>query len=78
MLLETPPILYKYVRPERIDILLNKRIRFTQPCFLNDPFEFAPGFPEDEPENIGHFEVKVASERDTFFREQSRPAVSSP
>src|ERR1017187_7828558 len=40
-----PDILYKYVAPERIDVLLKKRIRFTQACFLNDPFEFSPGAP---------------------------------
>jgi hypothetical protein len=65
-------ILYKYVPPERIDVLLKRRIRFTQPCFLNDPFEFTPGFPADKPENVGHFEAKIARERGTFFREQSR------
>ena len=35
-------ILYKYLRPERIDVLRNRRIRFTQPGDLNDPFEFRP------------------------------------
>jgi hypothetical protein len=35
-------ILYKYLPPERIDVLKNKRIRFTQPGNFNDPFEFRP------------------------------------
>lgn len=35
-----PNILYKYVPPERSDILKNLNIRFTQPSALNDPFEF--------------------------------------
>lgn len=35
-------ILYKYVTPDRVDILENKKIRFTQPGSLNDPFETSP------------------------------------
>lgn len=35
-------IFYKYVIPERIDVLLNGMIRFTQPTALNDPFELRP------------------------------------
>jgi len=34
-------ILYKYVPPERIDILQNKCIRFTPINEFNDPFEFS-------------------------------------
>jgi hypothetical protein len=34
--------LYKYVTPERIDILRNGLIRFTQPSTFNDPFECKP------------------------------------
>jgi hypothetical protein len=63
--------LYKYVVPERIDVLVNKRIRFTQPCFLNDPFEFKPGFPVPAADGIVHFEAK-AKARDVHFRELSR------
>lgn len=42
----TPNILYKYVTPERTDILKNLKIRFTQPSALNDPFEFNLAFKE--------------------------------
>ena len=35
-------ILYKYFPPERIDVLRNRRVRFTQPADFNDPFEFKP------------------------------------
>lgn len=35
-------ILYKYLPPERLDILRNRTIRFTQPGDFNDPFEFRP------------------------------------
>ena len=38
----TPKILYKYVRRQRFDILLNGRIRYTQPSGFNDPFEARP------------------------------------
>jgi hypothetical protein len=34
--------LYKYLHPDRIDVLQNLRIRFTQPHYLNDPFESNP------------------------------------
>ena len=51
--------LYKYATPERIDILLNGVIRFTQPSALNDIFEFAtpfagllPSWIEDELQSI--------------------------
>ncbi len=34
--------LYKYVTPDRIDIISNELIRFTQPDALNDPWETRP------------------------------------
>ncbi|MGO9085071.1 MAG: DUF2971 domain-containing protein [Candidatus Sulfotelmatobacter sp.] len=34
--------LYKYVAPERLDVLRSLLIRFTQPNAQNDPFEFRP------------------------------------
>lgn len=36
--------LFKYVGPERIDVISNLEIRFTQPDALNDPFELQPHF----------------------------------
>jgi hypothetical protein len=35
-------ILYKYLHPDRIDVLTQKMVRFTQPGDFNDPFEFRP------------------------------------
>lgn len=32
--------LFKYLHPDRIDVLENKSIRFSQPLAFNDPFEF--------------------------------------
>src|ERR1051325_3426275 len=37
-----PMKLFKYLAPNRIDVLKNQRIRFTQPASLNDPFEMKP------------------------------------
>ena len=36
--------LYKYLLPERIDVLRNAKIRFSQHMALNDPFEMKPYF----------------------------------
>src|SRR5207244_2360375 len=38
--------IYKYVTPDRVDILRNGRVRFTQAAALNDPFETHPCFTE--------------------------------
>lgn len=39
-----PSRVYKYVTRDRIDVLQNLTIRFTQPSALNDPFELKPIF----------------------------------
>ena len=39
-------IVYKYLHPDRIDVLQNAAIRFSQPVALNDPFESLPCFSE--------------------------------
>ncbi len=46
-----PTRLYKFVAPDRVDILENGLIRFTQPSALNDPFEFRPLFDQMISEN---------------------------
>ena len=38
----TSGIVYKYLQPERVDVLKFGRIRFTQLEALNDPFEGLP------------------------------------
>lgn len=68
----TPRILYKYVTPERIDVLCNKKIRYTQPSLLNDPFEFSLGWPEPTADGLGNFEEKKAKERIASYLEKSR------
>jgi len=39
-------IVYKYLHPDRIDVLNNNLVRFTQPAALNDPFELMPNLSE--------------------------------
>lgn len=39
-----PEVLYKYLPPDRIDVLESGKIRFTQPTVFNDPFESSPVF----------------------------------
>lgn len=39
-------LLYKFLTVERIDVLENLKIRFTQSSSLNDPFELKPYFPK--------------------------------
>jgi hypothetical protein len=34
--------IYKYLSPERMDVLSRCRIRYTQPGAFNDPFEVKP------------------------------------
>ena len=36
--------LFKYLHPDRIDVIKNLEIRFTPPDALNDPFELRPHF----------------------------------
>lgn len=35
-------LIYKYLHPDRIDLLQDLHIRFTQPSLFNDPFEMNP------------------------------------
>ena len=49
-------ILYKYLAPERIDVLKDCLIAFTPPRLFNDPFEAKPVFPSDSPGAVALFE----------------------
>lgn len=42
--------LFKYLSPERADVLENLKIRFTQASALNDPFECFPGIVQKDKE----------------------------
>ena len=39
--MNVPNILYKYLGPDRVDVLSGRRMRFSQPSALNDPLEGA-------------------------------------
>ena len=41
---------FKYLNPERIDVLKNLKVRYTQACALNDPFESFPGIIQKDKE----------------------------
>jgi hypothetical protein len=42
---EPPAILYKYLPPERIDVLENQELRFSPPSKFNDTFDSHFWFP---------------------------------
>ncbi|HYX72602.1 MAG TPA: DUF2971 domain-containing protein [Nitrososphaera sp.] len=57
--------LYKYVIAERIDILRNARIRFTQPSAFNDPFEMRPfieSFTKEIPTGLDRSQERASME----------------
>jgi hypothetical protein len=70
-----PPRLYKYCAPARSDFFKTRRLRFTQPAALNDPFELRPhleayGTPEEEREIAGrHWELGVRRLYDQLVQE---------
>jgi len=45
--------LYKYVAPERVDIVRDLQIRFTPPGYLSDPFECRIAFPPSAKNTTG-------------------------
>jgi len=52
----TPRLLFKYLSAERIDVLRNNELRFTQPICFNDSFDGRPFFRNlpCEPQNVIH------------------------
>lgn len=69
-------IVYKYVTAERIDVLKDNRIRFTQAAALNDPFESMPDLSQFKRDKSGNIKaLRDAGIRDEdiekseFFRE---------
>lgn len=78
--------LYKYVSPERLDILTKNTIRFTQPLAWNDPFELRPSYENDSVKEplmqiakfiyiLKHFQQTgeaLTKETDEFERERKR------
>jgi hypothetical protein len=58
-------ILYKYVVPDRIDVLKNGLIRFTQANELNDPYDVNPNFLEFIRGSIQYAEERFKGEMPT-------------
>lgn len=55
--------LYKYIQPDRIDILRDGMIRFTQPAVFNDPFEMNPHIEAIVSE--GYIEKRMAEQHES-------------
>jgi len=70
-------LVYKYVVPERIDVLEHSRIRFTQPAALNDPFETLPCYAEYNQHAIETFLSKSGMTRETASAALLRAAESA-
>lgn len=60
--------LFKYLPPDRIDVLKNKSIRFSQPSAFNDPFEFKPVISTVASSEF--FQNHIESNFDTLAEEQ--------
>lgn len=62
--------IFKYLHPDRIDILKNQAIRFTQPMFLNDRFEFKLDFSQmispEKYENLIDYYLEESNANDEF------------
>ncbi|HXJ14896.1 MAG TPA: DUF2971 domain-containing protein [Candidatus Limnocylindrales bacterium] len=74
--LRPPSTLYKYFAPERIDVLQNGKIRFSQPPVFNDPFESAPAFLElVSPKNL-EIASRIEAERSGMPEEMRKAMVN--
>lgn len=67
-------ILYKYLSPERIDVLANCKFRYSQPGALNDPFEVKLSFGKlaSDSEAINLFNEKFPVELEEFYKSHPR------
>jgi Protein of unknown function (DUF2971) len=55
-------ILYKYVPPERLDVLAGGLIAYPPPWIFNDPFESTPVYPADDPDAIELAKLKTGDD----------------
>jgi hypothetical protein len=55
-------ILYKYVPPERFDVLASGLIAYPPPSVFNDPFEARPVYPADDPDAIELARLKTGDD----------------
>ena len=62
--------LFKYLPPDRIDVLKSLRIRFTQPIAFNDPFESRPHIVYDISKEDMRDVMKIEMERINMSEDQ--------
>ena len=81
---QLPDRLYKYVIAERMDILLDGKIRFTNPSDLNDPLDMRPHVKQINSERYLHnqaswFTSKLGRERlaERFSQDDLRNEISA-
>ena len=67
-------ILYKYLVPDRLDVLRNARIRYSQPPVFNDPFESRPHIVGMPPMDLMEKVSRIEQER-IGFDEETRQSV---
>jgi len=62
-------ILYKYFDENRVDVLKTRTLRFTQPIFFNDPFEFLPVEPIEGADTVDTFDMDWGDGVQLAYRE---------
>jgi hypothetical protein len=65
-------LVYKYLHPDRVDVLENGLIRFTQSSALNDPFESPPCLAQ-----VKKYLRDLAVVTDNKFRDRGMEAVEA-
>ena len=70
-------ILYKYLTEERVDVLENSKIRFTQPIYLNDEYEALPIFKQILTTDgfDTHLKNKIGQTSDYYTKELIKEAL---
>lgn len=66
--------LFKYLHPDRIDVLLGQSIRFSSPAVLNDPFELKPHLAALA--SAEHMDAQIARDFPKFVREELAKLLS--
>ena len=56
-----PTTLYKYIAPERTDVLESFRLRYSQAAALNDPFECLPSVDSDMDAELDATSTRIAA-----------------
>ena len=79
MVNDKPNLLYKYLHEERMDVLANGMIRYTQPSAFNDPFEALPYIKAvADSESIEKQAKKLGKENEIFEQALNNSLSSHP